>query len=138
MATCFDVAERRQGWEEAQVATERTHRSVSFREPPATPFSIEFYGGPFDGFIYDASGTMPMLPFFVAMPISANAIGASRSSRVDAFAKSHSVAYYELSELQAEWCYRFIAVVRQQPRDIAGWPRRILLRVQKLFRRGAE
>ena len=107
------------------------------RHDSATQFCVEFFGGPFDGFIYEAGGVMPSLPFFVAMPIDAAAMDALRTSRIDATANSTSRAYYELGEEDGNWRYRFVAVVRQQPRGARAWPQRILLKLRKWLRRSA-
>lgn len=71
-------------------------------------FWVEFFGGPFDGYVQAFPKSPERLVRTVAFPINANTLLVLNGKPPGPRCDTSSVAYYELFESDGLWSYRFM------------------------------
>jgi hypothetical protein len=97
-----------------------THSSQTSR-PEGQHWTLEFIGGPLDGYTYTASFPLSELVDTMAMPVNQNVVRMLGGAPKGEKAPATSVALYELVRRGGAWRYDYLGAASAEQFQLESW-----------------
>lgn len=84
-------------------------------------WTLEFFGGPLDGYTYTASFPLSELVTTMAMPVNPNVVRMLNGRHDGRKAPATSVAIYELKQYDGGWRYEYLGAATTEQFQLETW-----------------